>query len=131
MANLEEDHPVTEDVLAAVNDAMVALHVRYHGREPGTARTQLLRPDMLACLMGDVYTDVEKTLIELQRKALVQETRSAFQQAMEQRFVSAVEGLTGRRVAQFISTHNVGPDLEIELFVLEPIDGTHVRFVER
>jgi uncharacterized protein YbcI len=49
----------------------------------------------------------------------VHETRSAFQQAMEQRFVSAVEGLTGRRVAQFISTHSVGPDLEIELFVLE------------
>ena len=119
MGNPEQDPPVTDDVLAAVNDAMVALHLRYHGREPGTSRTQLLGPDMLACLMGDVYTDVEKTMIELQRHALVHETRSAFQQAMERRFVSAVERLTGRRVAQFISTHSVGPDLEIELFVLE------------
>lgn len=74
---------------------------------------------MLACLLGDVYTDVEKTMIELQRQALVHETRSAFQQAMERRFISAVERLTERRVARFISTHHVGPDLELELFVFE------------
>ena len=48
------------------------------------------------------------------------ETRSTFQQAMEHRFVGDVERLTGRRVARFISTHHVGPDLELELFLLEP-----------
>jgi uncharacterized protein YbcI len=75
--------------------------------------------DMLACMLGDVYSDVEKTMIELQRKALVHENRSAFQRAMEQRFIGAVQRLTGRRVARFISTHHVGPDLELELFVFE------------
>jgi hypothetical protein len=60
-------------------------------------------------------------MIELQRKALVQETRSTFQQAMEQRFIREVERITRRRVAQFISTHHVGPDLELELFLLEPL----------
>jgi uncharacterized protein YbcI len=75
--------------------------------------------DMLACMLGDVYSDVEKTMIELQRKTLVHETRSAFQRAMEQRFIGAVQRLTGRRVARFISTHHVGPDLELELFVFE------------
>jgi hypothetical protein len=43
-----------------------------------------------------------------------------FQQAMQHRFIAEVERLTGRRVAQFMSTHHVGPDLELELFVLEP-----------
>ena len=76
--------------------------------------------DMVACLLGDIYTNVEQTMIEMQRTALVQETRSAFQQAMEQRFVHAVERITNRRVAKFISTHHVGPDLELEIFVLEP-----------
>ena len=38
--------------------------------------------DLLACVMGGVYTDVEKTMIELQRATLVQETRSAFQDAL-------------------------------------------------
>ena len=103
-----------------MTEAMVALHERYHGRKPATARTQLMGDDMLACLLGDVYTDVEKTMIELQRKALVHETRSAFQQAMEQRFIEAVERITSRRVASFFSTHHVGPDLELELFLLEP-----------
>jgi uncharacterized protein YbcI len=111
--------PVSEEALEAVNDAMVALHARYHGREPASARTRMMGEDMLACLLGDVYTDVEKTMIELQRKAVVHETRSAFQQAMEQRFIAAVQGITGRRVARFISTHHVGPDLELELFIFE------------
>jgi len=97
---------------------MIALHERYHGRKPATARTQMLGDDLLACLLGDVYTDIEKTMIELQRSASVHETRSAFQRAMEQRFIGAVERLTGRKVVQFISTHSVGPDIELELFML-------------
>jgi uncharacterized protein YbcI len=75
---------------------------------------------MLACLLGDIYTNVEQTMIELQREAMVQQTRSEFQRAMEKRFIDAVERITDRRVARFISTHHVGPDLELELFVLEP-----------
>jgi hypothetical protein len=38
---------------------------------------------------------------------------------MEHRFIAAVEEITKRKVARFISTHHVGPDLELELFVLE------------
>ncbi len=59
-------------------------------------------------------------MIELQRKALVHETRSTFHQAMEPRFISVVERITGRQVTRFISTHHVGPDLELELFMLGP-----------
>ena len=33
--------PVTAEVLDAVNAAMVALHVRYHGREPATSRKKM------------------------------------------------------------------------------------------
>jgi uncharacterized protein YbcI len=120
MAGQHEGLAVADDALEAVNQAMVALHERYHGRKPATARTQMMGDDMLACLLGDVYTDVEKTMIELQRQALVRETRSTFQQAMERRFIAAVERLTRRRVEQFISAHHVGPDLELELFVLGP-----------
>jgi hypothetical protein len=50
----------------------------------------------------------------------VHETRSAFQQAMEHRFIQTVQDITGRRVARFISTRHVGPDLELELFLFEP-----------
>ena len=106
-------------VLEDVRLAIVALHERYYGRKPVTSRAMMMGPDMLACMLGDIYTDVEKTMIELQRQAVVRETRSAFQQAMEHRFTGIVERITGRKVARFISAHHVGPDLELELFILE------------
>ena len=107
-------------LLVAVTEAMVVLHQRYHHRAPVTAKTLLLGSDLLACVLGGVYTDVEKTMIELQHSTIVQETRSAFQAAMEHKFIAAVEQLSGRDVLAFISNHSVGPDMEIELFMLTP-----------
>jgi uncharacterized protein YbcI len=114
------DAPLTGDeLLAAVTEAMVALHQRYHHREPVSAKTLLLGGDLLACVLAGVYTDVEKTTIELQQTAVV---RSALQNAMQHRFIAAVERLSGRDVLTFISNHHVGPDLKIELFMLTPQD---------
>jgi uncharacterized protein YbcI len=113
--------PLTGDLmLAAVSAAIVALHERYHHRRPLSARTQLLGGDVLVCVLGGVYTDVEKTLIELQRATVVRESRSEFQTAIRHKFVAAVEELCGRDVVAFISGNHVGPDLEVEVFVLAP-----------
>ena len=109
MADQRHGAPHGEGFLEAITEAMVAIHERYHGRKPGNAHTILMGDDIVACMLGDVYTDVEKTMIELQRQALVHETRSAFQKAMEHRFIAAVERLTGRAVARFLSTHHVAP----------------------
>jgi uncharacterized protein YbcI len=109
-----------EDMLDAVTEAMVALHERYHHRTPVTAKTRMLGDDLLVCVLGGVYTDVEKTMIELQRSTIVQETRSAFQTAMQRRFIKRVESITGREVLAFISNHHVGPDIEVEVFMLTP-----------
>ena len=118
------DAPLTgHALLEAVTDALVALHERYHHRAPVTAKSMLLGDDLLACVMGGVYTEVEKTMIELQRGPIVQETRSAFQSAMQHRFIAIVEELSGRGVLAFISNQHVGPDIEIELFVLKPEVG--------
>ena len=114
--------PLTgEAMLVAVTDAMVALHQRYHHRIPVTAKTLMLGDDLLACVLGGVYTDVEKTMIELQHKTIVQESRSAFQSAMQHKFIAAVEGISGRDVLAFISNQHVGPDIEIELFMLRAV----------
>jgi uncharacterized protein YbcI len=108
-----------EDLLAAITEAMVALHQRYHHRAPVSAKTQMLDDDLLACVMAGVYTDVEKTMIELQRSPVVKEVRSAFQIAMQRKFIDEVERLSGREVIAFMSDSHVGPDIEIELFVLK------------
>lgn len=57
MADQAAGDPVGDQALEAVNEAMVAVHERYHGRKPGTARTQMLGDDMIACLLGDVATE--------------------------------------------------------------------------
>ncbi len=114
--------PLTGDaLLVAVTEAMVALHKRYYQRAPVTGKTLLLGGEVLVCVLGGVYTDVEKTMIELQRTTVVQDIRSTFQTAMQHKFISAVERLSGRDVVLFISDHHVGPDMEIELFMLKPL----------
>jgi uncharacterized protein YbcI len=72
----------------------------------------MMGDDLLACVLAGVYTDVEKTLIELERAPVVRENRSAFQNAMAPRYVEPVERLSGRRVLHFISSNHIGPDLE-------------------
>ena len=123
-----DDALLGEPLLAAVSEAMVSMHERYHGRVPATAKCLMMGDDLLACVLGGVYTDVEKTMIELQRTTTVQETRSAFQEAMQHKFIETIERLSGRRVMAFISNQHVGPDLEIELFVLAP--GSHDSAIE-
>ncbi len=110
----------SEQMLAAITDAMVAFHQRYHHRKPVTAKSLMLGDDLIACVLGGVYTDVEKTMIEIQKTTIVQETRNAFQDAMQDKFIKAVQDLAGRRVLAFISNHHVGPDIEVELFFLAP-----------
>ena len=118
-ADGDPDEPLDGDaLLTAVTDAMVALHERYYHRPPGTAKTRMMGEDLLACVLGGVYTDVEKTLIELERAPIVRTTAAPSRRAMQHRFIAEVERLSGRRVLNFISSHNVGPDLEVELFFL-------------
>jgi uncharacterized protein YbcI len=109
-----------EALLTAVTEAMVAFHQRYYQRKPVTAKSLLLEGELLVCVLGGVYTQVEQTMIELQRSAIVHQTRSAFQDAMQPRLIAAVEDLSGREVLRFMSDHHVGPDIEIELFFLRP-----------
>ena len=59
-------------------------------------------------------------MIEVERSTIVQETRSAFQNAMQHKFIAVIERLSGRDVRAFISNHHVGPDMEIEFFLLHP-----------
>jgi uncharacterized protein YbcI len=112
--------PVDEGMLDAVTEAMVAFHVRYHGRAPASARSRLLGDDLLACVFGDLYTDVEKTLIETRGPDLVHESRTVFAQAMQQRLGAEVSRITDRHVERVVTSHHVGPDLGVALFFLGP-----------
>jgi uncharacterized protein YbcI len=107
---------------SAVSNAIVGIHRQYYGRGASRART-VMGADYVICFMEDIYTPVERTLIDAGRFAAVQETRSAFQATMRERFSQAVEEIVGRKVVGFLSQVHVDPDLSVETFILETTNG--------
>ena len=61
----------------------------------------------------------------------VLEVRRRFQATMRDDLVAAVEDLTGREVAVFMSENHVDPDVALETFVLEPVAGDKDAFHPR
>src|SRR5688500_20258762 len=86
----------------AVGNAITRLHREHYGRGATTTRTVFQRNHVIAFL-EDIYTPVERTLIEAGNKETVKETRQAFQMAMREPFSAAVEEITGRKEMAFMS----------------------------
>ena len=106
--------------LAEVTNAIVGLHRRHYGKGPTRSKSYLL-DDVLICVMEDVLTTVERTLVEAGEHAKVRDTRYAFEDAMRDRFCEAVERIVGRRVLGFTSQVLVTRDVAIEMFMLEQV----------
>jgi uncharacterized protein YbcI len=102
----------------AVGNAISRLHREHYGRGATSTRTVINR-NYVICFLNDIYTPVERTLIEAGNHETVKETRQAFQMAMRGMFTEAVEEITGRTVVAFMSQVHFGPDMAAELFVLE------------
>jgi len=106
----------------AISNAMTKMHRDHYGRGPNSVRT-VMGHDHVICFLEDLYTPVERTLIDGGETEAVRQTRLAFQRAMEERFRAVVEEITGRKVRAFLSQVTFDPDISAELFVLEP-DGS-------
>ena len=78
--------------------------------------------DHVVVFLEDIYTTVERTLIDAGHFDQVHRTRSTFQQTMRVEFSAAVEEITGRKVVAFMSETHIDPDIAAEIFVLERED---------
>jgi uncharacterized protein YbcI len=103
----------------AVGNAIAKLHREHYGRGATTVRTVLNR-DYVVTFLNDIYTPVERTLIDAGNEQTVKETRQAFQMAMRGMFSEAVEAILGRKVIAFMSQVHFEPDMAAEVFVLGP-----------
>jgi uncharacterized protein YbcI len=112
-------------VSAAISNAIAGMHREHYGRGAGRART-VMGADYVICFLEDIYTPVERTLIDAGRFEAVRVMRSAFQDTMRDEFVAAVEDAAGRKVIGFLSQNHFDPDLAVETFILEP-DGDGAR----
>jgi uncharacterized protein YbcI len=114
--------PARGETLAQISTGLVQLHSRYYGKGPTKAKTHQLN-DLVVSILRGGFTRVERTLLDAGQVESVYQMRRSFQQAMEGEFRRVVEEATGRKVIAYMSAINVDPDLAVELFVLEPLEG--------
>lgn len=120
MSSEPSAHPLEGGhLLAAITRELVRLHAGHYGKGPTKARSYWAG-DTLVCQMEESLTPVERTLVEAGKEPEVHALRRGFQDVMEDEFTAAVERLTGRRVRAFLSQVHVDPDIDVEVFVLEP-----------
>jgi uncharacterized protein YbcI len=103
---------------AAVSNAIVGIHSKHYGKGPTKAKTYLI-DDTVVCVMQDVFTTVERTLIDAGKGDLVREVRTSFQYALRDEFIGSVQTIVGRRPVAFMSQIDCNADMAIEFFLLE------------
>jgi uncharacterized protein YbcI len=121
----EDDAQMREPVVdgqgslrSEISNAMVGLYKEHYGKGPTHCRTYL-EPNLVVVVLGEGYTPGEQTMFEAGKWHEVRSARQIWQDSMEQFFVTAIEELTHRKVAAFLSANRQEPDFAVELFVLE------------
>lgn len=105
--------------LARVTNEIVHLMATQYGKGPNRAYSSL-SGDVVTCVMREALTTVERTLVSHGRSEEVRALRRGFQDAMAPRFVAIVEEVLGRRVEVFLSQVSLSPEVDVEVFILEP-----------
>jgi uncharacterized protein YbcI len=105
--------PLRQDI----SNTIVTLFKQRFGRGPTSCRTYL-ESDLVVLVMAGGYTPGEQTMFDAGKWYDVRQARLAWQDSMEVRFVEAIERLTHRTVKAFMSANHQGPDITVELFVL-------------
>src|SRR5919109_2641408 len=104
--------------LAAISNAVVGIFAESYGRGPTKAKSYVFENYVL-CVLEDMLTTVERTLVDYGEEALVRTVRLKFQEAVADRFKGAVAEIMGRDVIAYHSQVTFHPPMCFEFFVLE------------
>jgi uncharacterized protein YbcI len=106
------------DRLAAVSNAVGAVLSECYGRGPTKAKSYAF-DNYVLCVLEDLLTTVERTLVERGEEDLVRSVRLTFQETVSDRFKEAVGEAMGRKVVAYHSQVTFHPPMGFELFVFE------------
>jgi uncharacterized protein YbcI len=112
-------------LVSQLSREIVQLHARLYGRGPVKARSYLQR-DYALCVLEEIFTTAERTLIATGSGSHVRDTRLRFQDAVRDDFVEIAERVTGRKVRVMQSQVDIPSGIAIELFLFansEPEDS--------
>jgi uncharacterized protein YbcI len=104
---------------SAISQAIVRIHAEHYGKGATQAKTYVW-DNLVVCVLRDVLTTAERTLVDVDRADTVRDVRTTFQYTMEQTFRAAIEQLTGRQVQSFMSQVDPEHGLGVEVFLLAP-----------
>ena len=102
----------------AISAAMVELYGRVYGHDRTTATTYI-NDNVVVCILEDILSTTEDSLVAAGEGVEVIDARVAFQRDTEDEFTAEIERLTGRRVTAFLSGNQSAPGVACELFFLE------------
>ena len=127
MTGIEDQHGTSQ--LAAVSNALVALHKEQFGRGPTRARTNYAGQDTLVCVLEDALLPAERAMVEMGEAHRVQESRLFFQSATADRFIAAVEEIVHRQVRSFSSATDPLNGIVMEMYIFEPQEQLEERVI--
>jgi uncharacterized protein YbcI len=107
------------ETAATISRAIVGLLRTRTGRGPTRARTAL-SSDLAIVTLGDFRTAAERTLAAEGQRALATQFRAALHDGMRAEAVAAVEAITGREVAAYLTAQQHDPDLAVIAFHFGP-----------
>ena len=109
-------------LMTAISNEMVRLYKDRFGRGPTMTRTHWLGRDVLAVILEDTLTPVERSLAAMGEHQRLRDLRTFFQYATVPGFCEPIERLTGRKVRAFISGIDTEVDgVSTEMFFLHPV----------
>ncbi|MDQ6915594.1 MAG: DUF2294 domain-containing protein [Actinomycetota bacterium] len=107
---------------ARISNGLVQLMAEHFGRGPNKARTFIV-DRYVFCVLEDLLTRSEQTMVANGRGSLVREWRLSFQTDMAADFKAVVEQAVGRRVVTYQSQVVFDPPMGFEFFVLDAPPG--------
>jgi uncharacterized protein YbcI len=110
------ESPASGALVSQLSREIVQLHARLYGRGPTKARSYL-QDDYAVCILEEIFTTAERTLIGAGSSEHVRETRKKFQEAVKDEFIAVVEQITGRSVRVFLSQVDIDANLALEFFI--------------
>ncbi|HEY3828881.1 MAG TPA: Na-translocating system protein MpsC family protein [Solirubrobacteraceae bacterium] len=113
--------PSGEALTRAISAAIVKLYAEVYGHNRTTASTYI-NDNVVVCILEDILTPLEQELVAAGNERDVIDGRVAFQADREDKFSTAVERLTQRRVIAFMSANQTSPGIACELFFLAPAE---------
>jgi uncharacterized protein YbcI len=102
----------------AISAAMVELYAVFYEHDRTTATTYI-NDNIVVCVLENILTEGEDTLIAEGASGEVIDGRVGFQTDTEDEFTAAIERLTHRRVTAFLSANQTAPGVACELFFLD------------